>query len=468
MLSLEYSIASAQGLRGNDRDITRRLVKAWRDHYERNMLRHFYYTMENTLVDLGISIPPSCKDLNAACGWGKKTVNTMAKRSLFDGYAVDDENIAAMLKSVVKRNRFKTIYRKATISALEQSFNLYFVTSDDDNHAIVRPYPANSCGVTWDYVNNELEAALFVVDIKKNNTGIYEPTWVNVVTDTDVIRIRKDGGIWRAEYVPHGLEHLPVFLASHESTLDRPFGSSRITREVMGYIDSAVRANINEEIAAAFAASTQKYLLGTDGDAFSQASRWQAYIGSIFNIDMTEDGTIPQFGQLPQPSMEPMTAHFRNLCAKMSAATGIHVSQFGIVHDQPASAEAIYAENEPLIQDVKSWNTETGYTLTDVAIACIATEEETTFDEIEQRDYNILPRFADPTLPTQAQAADSVIKIASVEPTFPKTRTFWYRLGYNEEQTNTVLDELRQAEQGAAEAAALAAIFGGGVNADTA
>lgn len=461
MIGISYAIAAAKGLRGEDRDLTRRLVEAWRDHYERNMLRHCYYTLENKLVDLGISIPPSCKQLNAACGWAKKTVNTPAKRSIFDGYAVDDEQIANILNAFVRRNKFKTIYRKATISAFEQSFNLYFVTQDERGKAVVRPYPANSCGITWDYVNNRLEAALLVIDAKIDKSGVYVPTWVNVITDTDVIRIRNYDGEWTAEYIPHGLQHLPVFVAAHESTLDRPFGSSRITREVMGYVDSAVRANLNEEVAAAFAASTQKYLLGTDGDPFEHKSRWSAYIGSIFNIDMTEDGTIPQFGQLSQPSMEPMTAHFRNLCAKMSAATGIHVSQFGIVHDQPASAEAIYAENEPLIQDVKAWNGETGYTLVDVATACIATELGTTFDEIEERGYNILPRFDDPTLPTQAQAADSTIKIASVEPLYPKTKTFWHRLGYNEEQTNTVLDELAQAEQAAATAAAITNIFGG-------
>ena len=462
MIDISYAIAAAKGLRGEHRDLTRRLVVAWRDHYERNMLRHCYYTLENRLVDLGISIPPSLKHLNAACGWGKKTVNTMAKRSLFDCYVVDDEGASGILSDVVRRNHLKTIYRKATISAFEQSFNLYFVTQDERRKSIIRPYPANSCGVTWDYVNNRLEAAMLVIDAKHDKHGIYKPTWVDVVTDTDVIRIRGGENEWTAEYLPHGLEHLPVFVAAHESTLDRPFGSSRITREVMGYIDSAVRANLNEEVAAAFAASTQKYLLGTDGDPFEHKSRWSAYIGSIFNIDMTEDGTIPQFGQLPQPSMEPMTAHFRNLCAKMSAATGIHVSQFGVVHDQPSSAEAIYAENEPLIQDVKAWNGEVGYTLVDVATACIATELGTTFDEIDERGYNILPRFDDPTLPTQAQATDSVIKIASVEPTFSKTRTFWHQLGYNEEQTNTVLDEIAQVEQAEATAVAITSIFGGG------
>jgi hypothetical protein len=276
-------------------------------------------------------------------------------------------------------------------------------------------------------------------------------------------------GRWYVErYEPHGLEHLPVFLAAYNATLERPFGQSRITREVMGYIDSAVRANINEEIASAFAASSQKYLLGTDGDPFEDVDRWQAFIGAIFNIDMTQDGTVPQFGQLPQPSMQPLTDHFRNLCAKMSAATGIHVSQFGLVHDQPSSAEAIYAENSPLIRKVKAWHSDVGDTLTDVAIACLATERGTTFDSVDASGLEVQPRFMNPSMPTLAQMTDASVKIASVVPAFANAPTFLRQNGYSDEEVITVMRELQTAQAAEASNAMVSTLFGGGVNADTA
>ena len=472
MLDISYTIAAANGLRGQDRDVVLRLVKAWRDHYDNNMKRHCYYLMHNALVDLGISIPPSLRRLDAACGWGKKVVDVMVEHSKFDGFTINDEDAQSSINRTVRENKIRMLYRKATTSAFEQAFNLYFV-ANVDGRARISAYPANACGVTWDYARQDLEAALFVVDIKKNNVGNYVPTWVNVVLDDALIRIRNIGGEWRAEYTMHGLGHLPVFLAAHESTLDRPFGTSRITREVMGYIDSAVRANINEEIAAAFAASTQKYLLGTDGDPFESTNRWNAYIGSIFNIDMTEDGTTPQFGQLPQPSMQPMTDHFRNLCAKMSAATGIHVAQFGIVHDQPSSAEAIYAENSPLINKVKTWHDDISDALTDVAIACLATNEGVDFETIAQRGYTILPRFANPAMPTLAQLTDAGVKVASVVPEAAQTKLWWqiYQ-GLDDEQTETMLNQLEAVRKDQATNNAISAIFGGGTvdngNGDTA
>lgn len=463
-------VASADGLRGDDRFIVHDLVKAWHDHYERNIKRHCYYVMHNMLIDLGISIPPKLRHLDAACGWAQKTVDVMVEHSAFDGYTVDDEEMQALLNVIARRNKMRTKYRKATTSALEQSFNLYFVSADDSGKAHVSAYPAHACGCVWDDVNDCIKASLFVVETKKDRvTGRVLPVWVNVVTDEYLIRIKKDSGRWYVDaYEPHGLEHLPVFLAAHNATLERPFGQSRITREVMGYIDSAVRANINEEIASAFAASSQKYLLGTDGDPFEDVDRWQAFIGAIFNIDMTQDGTVPQFGQLPQPSMQPLTDHFRNLCAKMSAATGIHVSQFGITHDQPASAEAIYAENSPLIRKVKSWNSDVGETLIDVAVACIATEQGTTFDYIESSGIEIMPRFINPSMPTLAQMTDASVKIASVVPAFAQTPTFWRSNGYSDEEVTTIIRELQNAQAFEASNAVIASLFGGGTDADTA
>lgn len=461
-LTFPFAVAEARGLTGSDRMLVKRLADAWYGHLSRNVLRHTYYTMRNRLVDLGISVPPELKNLDAACGWAKKCVDVMVEHSKFDGFTVvGDETSQGVLDAVTRRNRLRTMYRKATTSALEQCFCLYFVSQGDDGKAHVSAYPASASGATWDYAANRMEAAMFVVDVNVDQFGTVRPTWVDVVTDEYVIRIKTDSdGTWRAEYEKHGLGHLPVFVAPYEATLERPFGTSRITREVMGLIDSAVRANVNEEIAAAFAASPQKYLLGTDGDPFGQVNRWQAYIGSIFNIDMTADGTTPSFGQLPQPSMQPASDHFRNLCGKMAAATGIHVSQFGQVHDQPASSDAIYAENEPLILKVKDWNEDVGDTLTDVAIACIATEEGTTFEAIEERGLTILPRFKNPAMPTLAQATDSNVKIASVVPAFAMTPTFWRSNGYGEEEIVTIMAELQDAMAREAAAALTADFFG--------
>lgn len=447
MLDVTYKVADAVGLADEDRGLVHSLVHLWHVKRHRNLVRHDYYTMHNRLKDLGISIPPSLRTLDAACGWGKKAVDVMVEHSKFDGWTCESEQAQSILDEVMRREKMRTKYRKAATSALEQCFCLFFVSRvRDTGLARVSAYPASVSSAIYDDTVGDITSAMFVVSMmRKDGIPTDEPERINVVTDKALIRLFNDGHEWQATYEPHGLGHLPAFVAPYEATLERPMGNSRITREVMGYIDEAVRTNINEAIASAFAASTQKYLLGTDADTFEGIDRWQAYIGNIINVDMTSEATTPTFGQLAQPSMQPLTDHFRNLCGRMAAATGIHVSQFGQVHDNPASSEAIYAENEPLILKVRDWNETAGEALRDVAVACVATELGITFDEAEQLDLGIDSRFRNPAMPTLAQQTDSAIKLASVVDGFANTDTFWELNGLTAEERKRVRNELREA-----------------------
>lgn len=123
-------------------------------------------------------------------------------------------------------------------------------------------------------------------------------------------------------------------------------------------------------------------------------------IGSILEVEMNSDGGTPQFGQLTQPSMQPLSEHFNNLCKRMSAATGIHVGQFGIMSDNPSSAEAIYAENEPLILKCKSFIKQAKGALRRVCTAALATEYGSDYDTAE-RTFDVSGPFSlNPSMPT--------------------------------------------------------------------
>ena len=445
MLTVPGAAAEAVGLAQEHRELVRDMLEVWQRHYDRNQKCDTYYRMHNKLVDLGISIPPHLTNLNAACGWGAKTVNVMADHSRFDGFVADDPDYQSMLDAIVERNNMASRWRKACISALKQCFVSYVVTATDDGHARVSAYPASLSTGIYNDVTDELDAGMFVVRMRRDRGMVTcDPEWVDVVTPEWLIRLKeRRRGYWVAEYIPNGLGHINMFIAAYNADYDRPFGTGRITREVRGYIDSAVRENLNEEVASAFAASAQKYLLGTDGDPFGRVSKWDAYIGSIFNIDAGEAG-IPQFGQLPQPSMQPLVDHFRSLCAKMSAATGIHVSQFGVMHDNPASSDAIYAENEPLVLACSTWNTDAGIALKRVATAAVATELGATYDDVVEADLGIIAHFMNPAMPTLAQQTDSSIKLASAVEGFAETDTFWEMNGFDAASRKRVRRELRE------------------------
>ena len=445
-LTVPYAVASADGLKPEHRETVLSLLNNWRDHYSNNMLRSQYYEMRNMLKDLGISVPDSLQNLEVACGWGYKCVEVMRDHVSFDGFtAPENPDVETVLKQVSRRNFMGTRVGKAVNSALKYCFSMWVVTADDDGHAKITAYPPTLCTGIWDDSGECLSAGMWVVSFaKEGGRRTNRPNWVDVMLPDCLIRLKADdGGRWSAEYVEHGLGIVPMFVMPYNPDDDRPFGVSRINSEVRWLIDCAMRANVNEEIAAAFAASTQKYLLGTDGDAFEDKTKWSAFIGSIFEVSMNSEGQIPQVGQLTQPSMQPMTDHFANLCKRMSAATGIHVGQFGIMSDNPSSADAIYLENSPLILKCKSFIKEAKAALSRVAVAAVATELGMSYGDAEEA-CDVSVNFLNPAMPTLAQQTDSSIKLASVVDGFAGTPTFWRLNGLDDDEVRNVVSEIRR------------------------
>ena len=309
-ISIPYAVASADGLRPEHRETVLGLLNNWQSHYRGNVLRSQYYEARNMLKDLGIAVPDSLQGLEVACGWGHKCVEVMRDHVSFDGFsAPEDPEMETLLKQVARRNCMATRVGKAVNSALKYCFSMWAVTADDDGHARIAAYPPTLCTGIWDDVGECLSAGMWVVSFaKERGRRTNRPNWVDVMLPDCLVRLKADdGGRWSAEYVEHGLGIVPMFVMPYNPDDDRPFGVSRINSEVRWLIDCAMRAGVNEEVAAAFAASTQKYLLGTDGDAFADKTKWSAFIGSIFEVSMNSEGQIPQFGQLTQPSMQPMT-----------------------------------------------------------------------------------------------------------------------------------------------------------------
>ncbi len=147
--------------------------------------------------------------------------------------------------------------------------------------------------------------------------------------------------------------------------------------------------------------------------------------------------------------MQPMTEHFANLCKRMSAATGIHVGQFGIMTDNPSSAEAIYAENEPLILKCKGFIRQAKAALSRTAIAALATEYGTTYADAAAA-YDVSVHFLNPAMPTLAQQTDSSIKLASVVDGFAGTPTFWRLNGFDDDEVRDVSSECERNRNSAA------------------
>ena len=430
------------------------LLGIWAGRLPGNRLRRRYYDGENVLKDLGISIPPSLQHVETVVGWPKKAVSSMASRSRFDGYTVADEEAQGAIDDITRRARLKAKYRMACESELIAGCDFITLSrgAEGEPPAIIVTHSAEDGAAKWDERLGRISSGLVIMHYDR--TGA--PDEIAYYTDEATYHIDARGGELNAvERMAHRMGRPMMEALVYNPSELKPLGQSRITHAVRSITDSAVREALRTEIGAEFFTSPQKYLLGVDADPYESKTRWEAYIGNIFTVGQREDGGVPTFGQLSQGSMQPHIDYMRSLAARFSGETNVPVSQLGVIHDNPSSAEAITQANEPLIMEVTDLNESNGEAMVEVARMALAVRSGRPLDEYA--DLDIVANFKNPLMPSIASQADAAVKIASVVPEFAGTDMFWEMLSFAEDQRAKVMQQI----EANGNRAALMSIMGG-------
>ena len=422
----------------------------WAEKLVRNQLKYRYYNGKNVLKDFGISIPPQLLNVETVVGWPQKAVDSMAVRCRFDGFKSQDWTAQRMLDGISQRSRLAVKFRQAAESALIHSC-CFATVAMEDGKSRIDFWSAETAAARWDDAAGRIAYGMTI--------GLYDdnrPVVATLYTSEAVIRAwEAPSSVWEWAYQPIRAGRPTMVSFAYRPTFRKPFGQSRITRAVMSITDSAVREALRTEISAEFFTSPQKYLLGADENAFSQVTKWEAYVGSIFAVGRDENSDLPVFGQLPQGTMQPHTDYMRSLAARFSGETNVPISQLGIIHDQPASAEAIYAANEPLIIECEDFNDGARDSLRVLALMAMAGELDVPMGELDENLTDFTVNFANPAMPSIVSQTDAMVKIAATVPGFAGTDTFWEQIGFPEDMRRKVETEIA-ANQGMALVAAMA------------
>lgn len=444
------AIRSVKGLDDKELSIINTLVSVWWKKRSRNVLRNRYYNSHNKLKDLGISIPPKLKRIETYVEWPAIAVDYFADRAVLEGFTFDGTDSNDTLDAMLDENDFLSLHSQAVTDACVSCFSLVSVTKGaaDEPAALAQFHSARDSAVIWDWRRNRIKCALVVADVRIDAAGVVVgPALINVFTESEVITIgwRKNGR-WvlegRAEH-PQGQPL--VEMIRYSPKLGRPMGRSRISRTVMSLTDSAVREALRSEVSAEFFTAPQKYVLGADDSLFDDKPKWEAYIGCWMALSTGEDGSErPEIGQLPQGSMQPHVDYERQLAANFSGATSVPISSLGVIHDNPSSAEAIYAAKEDIVIKAQNFNRDNKSALRRIGKLMLAIAENKSMDELPKDVASIAPRFMNPAIPSIASQTDAVVKQASAVPEFANTRVFWEQLGYDDAQISRIMSDIRR------------------------
>lgn len=424
------------------RNLLEELLFIWRSNLDKNRLKRKYYDGENVLKDLGIAIPPPLQNVETVVGWPKKAVSALASRVIFDGFTASDEEISNVLDEIVETSQLKRKCRQAIESELIIGCDFITLSRGEDDEApvIIITHSAQHAAAKWDNRLGDISSGVVIMDYLKA-----QPSEVALYTEDNTYHIELVGDFVEVEEHPHRMGRPLMVALAYNPTEDKPLGQSRITSAVRSITDSAVREALRTEISAEFFTTPQKYLLGGDGTEFDDKPKWEAYIGSIVAFTKTEDGDTPKFGQLSQGTMQPHIDYMRSLGARFSGETNVPISQLGIIHDNPSSAQAIYAASEPLIIEAENLIADNSDSLITLAKLAYCIYKDLEFLQIAN-ELKISAKFRSPVMPSIASQADAMVKIASVVDGFAKTEVFWEMLGFDEDRTSRLQQQLKRQE----------------------
>lgn len=437
---------SVSGLNTEDKIKLRELIQVYDRHKIKNADKERYYEGKVSLgeVNLGIALPEGMRGLEVGCSWGAKTVDVLAGLSIFDGFVGSNGEAIEELDSIVNDNRLITEYMKACVDELKTGCSFATLSSDGKSGCKIRFHSAHSASALWNGEKGRIDCGMAIVDTAPDNAvgDNWTPSIVNLYTDDNVVVLRRTDSRWSAEYHKQKMGRPLMEPLIWNATSKKPFGRSRIKEPIRRLIQGYVRTVANATIGLEFATAPQKYLLGVTDDQHDALlnQKFKQYVGSIITATTNPDtGEKPDFNQLPQGSISPHVDMMRILSTQFSAATGLPVTDTGIVNDaNPTSSDAILAQSKTLIRMAETLNTGNGDALRVIAQMALAIKNNKALAELSPEQLDIIAHFKNPAMPSIAVTADAAIKIAGARQGFAQTDTFLSMVGFDQAEIRRI------------------------------
>lgn len=434
------NLIKAKGLPLAEQQMLDELMRVYDYNRHKNSIKNRYYEGRISLneVNLGIALPDGMRRLEIGCAWGAKTVDVLAARSIFDGFVGMNGDDVEALDQLVIDNSLVSEYDKACRDELKYGCTFATLSKDSSIGCKIRFHSPLTASALWSGEKGRISCGMAIVDTVKSNKldEKWEPSHINFYTDDAIWEIRRTGEqLWVAERHPHRMGRPLMEPLIWNATSDKPFGRSRIKEPVRRLIQGYVRTIANATIGLEFSTTPQKYLLGVTDEQFDAVinQKFRQYVGSILAATTNpETGEKPTFGQLTQGNIQPHVEMVRVLATQFSAATGLAVSDTGVVNDaNPTSSDAILAQTKTLVGMAEQLNKNNAVSLRTIGLMALAIINSTSLDDLNAEDKAVMAHFKNPAMPNIAATTDAALKIASARPAFASTDVFLEMTGFD-------------------------------------
>lgn len=431
-----FSVDSADvraiaGVDNDDMRVVRQLLRVWRDKYPGNVLRSRYYDARNRLKDFSIAIPEKIRGgVTAMIGWPELAVRSLSDLSELQGFAVGGSDRFGV-SGLFEDNELDSVVAEAVVSAYKHSCSFLTVSEDPDaaGRMLITPRSAEWSSGLWDYAAHRLRAVLTLTDCDESG----RVTGFHVWLPGRVYACARPagGGRWGAERFDTFLPEPTAVALAYDRQLDRPFGSSRISRPLMSLVDIAFRSMARMEATSEFYSSPKLWALGLDPEAFT-SDTWSHLMNAINSVSRDEDGNVPEIKQVEQASMSPHTEMMRSLAMLCASITRVPVDYMGITLSNPTSAEAMASAERRLTRIADRQNTMFGRAVK--RAVRIAVQLRDGLREAPAELAGVSPVWAPTREDSDAARADAFAKVAGLIPGYAESDVGLERLGLTREE----------------------------------
>lgn len=453
MFFLGMTAPTVVGLDHQTQALFEELFHEWQARRPRNVTRGLYKDMKQDAKHLGISIPPALQAIEVVVGLPEMAVEGLASRCMWDGIVSPTNSEDPFeLGGILDDNRFDIEFPQSVDSAMTYSTSfistsLGDVTAGEPVVKVMVHSAMWSAGV-WDTVRRAMRGFLSVNSVD----DLGQPKAITLMTPFQYLHLLSNGKSWYlAEAVSHNLGRVPAEPLPYKPTLDRPFGQSRINRAVMNLTDRALRTLLRLEVHSELFSAPKLMLLGADSDTFLDAQGNQIPLFTWYMSRMNavpgktgDDGKLelPTLEQIAQSSPQPHVDGLRAIYTAFSGETKIPLNSLGVVQDNPASAEAMYAMNEDRVVLATNFNRVATYALNRVMQNIVMLRDG--LSEITPELRQLSQRFRNPAMPSIVSQSDAMVKQIAAIPELAQSDVALEELGYTEEQIMRIRADIRR------------------------
>lgn len=452
-MELKINPERLAGLTQSEKNQLAQLLKVYAEHEYKNQEKEKYYEGKISLneVNLGLALPQGIRGLEIGCAWGAKTVDVLAARSMFDGFVGAQGESVEELDRIVEANGLTAAYMKACRDELKFGHVLATLSADSKSGCKIRFHSPKTSAALWDGEKGRINCGFAIIDTAPDDSKAttWSPSLVNFYTDGAIIVLTRNVNNWAAKRYPHKMGRPLMEPLIWNATSGKPFGRSRLKEPIRRLIQGFVRTMANASIALEFSTAPQKYILGVTSKQYEALvnTKFQQYVGSILTAtDNPETGKTPSFGQLPQGTISPHIEQLRALATQFSAATGLPVTDTGVINDaNPTSSDAIEAQTKTLVGMAEELNAGNAEALKNIALMALAIANNKKLEELDDKQRDIVAHFKNPAMPSVAATADAAIKIASGRPSFAQTDIYLEMIGFSKADIRRIKAEEQKA-----------------------